>query len=358
MSSEISAAPDNTDEIFLFEAGTTLYALIEAARDVAEVLQNSALGGGYGHDRYFVPIQLDEDLCLLLKKPNRVELKRCKCSIQVPDARECVSLNHAYTTILQAYKPHLRTFTGNVFLTVYYERIGSNAQQDMFANLTPLNLLREEKVSEYEASLRFRRALTAALNFHREQTRKGGTIPYVSHVLAVTSIVQEYGGSEDEAIAALLHDGVDNGGGYDALDEIAKKFGPRIADIVLACTDTMTFPKPPWKERKEAFLCDLPNTSDSARLVIAADKLHNARCILAELRSQGARSGHDSTVEGKELSGITGLLPKRSRKKDRIYWPPSLAAWSAIWNRSRCVQAPTCSWTTWPLKRTTRPCSA
>lgn len=78
--------------------------------------------------------------------------------------------------------------------------------------------------------------------------------------------MQEYGGTEDEAIAALLHDAVDNGGGWDALEEIVRKFSQKIADIVLGCADTMEYPKPPWQDRKGAFLRDLPKVSDSARL--------------------------------------------------------------------------------------------
>lgn len=287
MTSDTTEQPDRSDDIFLFGSGTTLFALVEAAKSVSDSLRRHALGGGPERSEYFVPITLNEDLYLAIRKSNRVELKQCRCTVRLPGDEECISLNHAYSRILQAYKPHLRAFTGNAFTGIFYERMSTSGQRDLFSSLTPLSVLREERVVAYEASLRFRRAVTAALNFHREQTRKGGTIPYISHVLAVTAIVQEHGGDEEEAIAALLHDAVENGGGEAVLDDIRTKFSSRIADIVLSCTDTLDYPKPPWKERKEAFLRNLPCTSESARLVIAADKLHNARCILADLRRDG-----------------------------------------------------------------------
>jgi SpoVK/Ycf46/Vps4 family AAA+-type ATPase len=287
MTDQVEQLPERANEVFLIDAGTTLYALVEAVRSVPRELEDLARPLGPDRDKYLVPIRLDEDLYLVIKKPNNVELKACQCSVSLPKKQQCISLNHACTSILRAFKPHMRTFTGNAFLMVHYERLSKEAQQDLFTILAPLGELREEKAREYEASLRFRRAITAALHFHREQTRKGGTVPYISHVLAVTSIVQEFGGTEDDAIAALLHDAVDNGGGSEALEEISRKFSPKIAEIVLGCTDTMEFPKPPWKDRKEAFLRALPQASDSARLVIGADKLHNARCLLVDLRSQG-----------------------------------------------------------------------
>ena len=280
-------ATESPNKILLFEAGTTLFALVDWVRNVSpDLLKQARKWGPDGHS-YSVPIRLHEDLFLFIKKSSRVELMGCKCSVFLPMEQECISLNHACTTILRAFKPDLRSFAGNAFRMVHYERFCDMGQQDMFATRAPLSDLRDEKVREYEVSLRFRRAITAALNFHREQTRKGGTVPYIAHVLAVTSIVQECGGTEDDAIAALLHDAVDNGGGWDAYEDISRKFSVKVADIVLNCTDTMEFPKPPWRERKDAFLSGLPNVSDSARLVIAADKLHNARCLLADLRSQG-----------------------------------------------------------------------
>lgn len=314
MAEKNQESADSGNEIFLFAAGTRLFALVEAVRDIPAELKSIAHRWGPDGDRYCVPIALYEDLYLDVRKPNSVEFKGCKCAVFLPTEKVCISLNHACTTILRAYKPHMRNFTGNAFLMVHYERLGDSGQQDLFTTLAPLSGLREEKVREYEQSLRFRRAITAALSFHREQNRRGGTVPYISHVLAVTAIVQEHGGSEDEAIAALLHDAVDNGGGEEALDEIARKFSPGIAAIVEACTDTLEYPKPPWKVRKKVFLENLPRASESARLVIAADKLHNARCLVAGLRSQGDQVWKDFNG-GKEgtlwyYRGVADVLKK------------------------------------------------
>ena len=287
MSDMSKQSNEDPNKILLFEAGTTLFALVESARHVPpELLLQAQKWGADGHS-FSVPIHLHENLFLVIKQTSRVELSGCKCSVLLPMEQQCISLNHACTTILRAFKPDLRSFSANAFRMVWYDRFSGDDQQEMFATRASLGDLRDEKVCEFEASLRFRRAISAAMNFHREQTRKGGTVPYIAHLLAVTSIVQEYGATEDEAIAALLHDAVDNGGGWDAYDDIARKFSVKVADIILNCTDTMEYPKPPWRERKEAFLNRLPEFSDSSRLVIAADKLHNARCLLADLRSQG-----------------------------------------------------------------------
>ena len=276
---------DNSDEILLFNKGERLFALIETSKEIAVALKRMAHGIG---PRYFVPIILDEDLFLVVRKRDRIELKGCKCTVPFPGENwQGISLNHAYTRISQVFKPHLRSHTGNAFLAIHYERPGFPIGDDLFPSVFPLNELRNEKVREYEARLTFKRAVTTALNFHGEQPRKGGTIPYISHLLAVAAIVMEYGGSDDEAIAALLHDAVDDQGGEAALAEIRGKFSGAVADIVVACADTMESPKPNWKIRKAKFLAGLDKVSDSARMVIAADKLHNARCTLSDFRLMG-----------------------------------------------------------------------
>ena len=137
------------------------------------------------------------------------------------------------------------------------------------------------------SSTRFEEALIFATRLHAGQVRKGTNTPYIAHLLAVTSLVLEYGGDEDEAIAALLHDAVEDQGGQATLDEIRRRFGDRVAEIVVGCTDAWTTPKPPWRERKEAYLAHLPQASASVRLVSAADKLHNARSILDDYRALG-----------------------------------------------------------------------
>jgi (p)ppGpp synthase/HD superfamily hydrolase len=136
-------------------------------------------------------------------------------------------------------------------------------------------------------SPRFREALDWAADLHRSQVRKGTDIPYVSHLLAVASLVLEHGGDEDAAIAALLHDAAEDQGGAPMLREIRRRFGDEVAHMVEACTDAIESPKPPWRPRKEAYIAALPRKSDSARLVSAADKLHNARAILSDYRRHG-----------------------------------------------------------------------
>ena len=136
-------------------------------------------------------------------------------------------------------------------------------------------------------SPRFDVALVFASQLHRDQARKGTLIPYISHLPAVTAIVLEHGGSEDEAIAALLHDAVEDQGGAAAYNVIRSEFGENVAAIVAACSDADTTPKPPWRERKEAYIAHIASASPSVRLVSAADKLHNARAILADYRQEG-----------------------------------------------------------------------
>ncbi|MFN2151430.1 MAG: HD domain-containing protein [Anaerolineales bacterium] len=134
---------------------------------------------------------------------------------------------------------------------------------------------------------RFEEALVFATQLHAQQIRKGSQTPYVAHLLGVTALVLENGGDEDTAMAALLHDAVEDQGGLKTLNEIRKRFGTRVAEIVEACSDTFTFPKPPWRKRKQAYLDHLPHTTPEARLVSLADKLHNARSILRDLSQDG-----------------------------------------------------------------------
>lgn len=134
---------------------------------------------------------------------------------------------------------------------------------------------------------RFEDALVYAAQLHSRQTRKGTDVPYVSHLLAVTALVLQDGGDEDQAIAALLHDAVEDQGGRGTLAEIRQRYGDRVASIVESCTDAYELPKPPWQERKENYLAHLPEATPDARRVSLADKLHNARSILRDLRQEG-----------------------------------------------------------------------
>jgi (p)ppGpp synthase/HD superfamily hydrolase len=150
-------------------------------------------------------------------------------------------------------------------------------------------------------SRRYDEALAWASELHRNQKRKGTKIPYVSHLLAVSSLALEAGASEDEAIAALLHDAVEDQGGAPTLALVRERFGDVVAAIVAGCTDTDQDPKPPWRERKEAYLAHLPEAPASVRLVSLCDKLHNARSILADLRTHGP-SVWDRFTGGKDGS--------------------------------------------------------
>jgi len=134
---------------------------------------------------------------------------------------------------------------------------------------------------------RFEEALSWATRTHASQVRKGTAIPYVSHLLAVASLVLEHGGDEDEAIAALCHDAVEDQGGAPVLSEIRGLFGEKVAAIVEGCTDTDVTPKPPWRARKEAYVAHVRLAPAPVLLVSAADKLHNARSILLDYRSRG-----------------------------------------------------------------------
>jgi (p)ppGpp synthase/HD superfamily hydrolase len=134
---------------------------------------------------------------------------------------------------------------------------------------------------------RFERALVFATRLHRDQRRKGSGVPYVSHLLAVCELTLEYGGDEDEAIAALLHDAIEDQGGAVARAEILKKFGARVTEIVDGCTDTDESPKPAWRARKENYIRHVEVASASVRLVSACDKLHNARSLLMDYRVFG-----------------------------------------------------------------------
>ncbi|MGF1472335.1 MAG: HD domain-containing protein [Rubrobacteraceae bacterium] len=132
---------------------------------------------------------------------------------------------------------------------------------------------------------KFEEALLYAARLHRGQQRKGTDIPYVNHLLAVASIVGENGGTEDEVIAALLHDAIEDTPA--TREDLATRFGDGVAGIVEECSDADAFPKPSWRKRKEQYIEHLRHASPAARLVSAADKLHNARAILADLRSIG-----------------------------------------------------------------------
>lgn len=138
-----------------------------------------------------------------------------------------------------------------------------------------------------DLSLRFEEALVFATQLHNTQKRKGSEIPYISHLLAVTALVLENGGDEDQAIAALLHDAAEDQGGEPIIIEIGEKFGNQVAEIVKACSDTFQSPKPPWRQRKEKYLLHLETAPPKALLVSLADKVHNAQSIVMNHKEIG-----------------------------------------------------------------------
>jgi (p)ppGpp synthase/HD superfamily hydrolase len=144
-----------------------------------------------------------------------------------------------------------------------------------------------EQTTTPKLSERFDEALTYASDLHRTQTRKGGDIPYIGHLLSVASLIIEGGGTETQAIAGLLHDAVEDQGGAPVLADIREKFGDDVATIVAECSDTDVVPKPPWKKRKQDYIDHLGDASEATILVSLADKLDNARAILRDYRIDG-----------------------------------------------------------------------
>jgi (p)ppGpp synthase/HD superfamily hydrolase len=135
---------------------------------------------------------------------------------------------------------------------------------------------------------RFDEAFRYAHEVHADQVRKGPTdIPYIGHLMGVASIVLDDGGSEDEAIGALLHDAAEDRGGRARLDDIRKRFGDAVAKIVEDCTDSWETPKRPWLERKQAYTEHARHLAASSLRVSAADKVHNGYAILRDLRNDG-----------------------------------------------------------------------
>lgn len=148
---------------------------------------------------------------------------------------------------------------------------------------------------------RFDTALAYASEAHRGQMRKGSNIPYVSHLLGVASIAIEFGADEDQSIAALLHDAVEDQGGLERLEDIRTRFGDRVAKIVMDCTDALVVPKPAWRTRQEQYLASLAHKDQDSLLVSLADKTHNAEAIAAD-RAQIGDAIWDRFTGGKDGS--------------------------------------------------------
>ncbi|MBI3541722.1 MAG: HD domain-containing protein [Deltaproteobacteria bacterium] len=170
---------------------------------------------------------------------------------------------------------------------------------------------------------KFDRAVRFAIRAHDGQVRKGNRAPYISHPMAVASIVLEYGGSETQAIAALLHDVVEDCGVSEA--RLARLFGKPVARIVMECSDfcgPIDEKKPPWRARKEEYLAHLPRSSSEALLVSAADKLHNARATVHDARHYGERIWKNFNAAPEEMlwyyRALADVFRRRARGELRI----------------------------------------
>jgi (p)ppGpp synthase/HD superfamily hydrolase len=149
---------------------------------------------------------------------------------------------------------------------------------------------------------KFESALIYATRLHARQIRKISGVPYIAHLLSVAALVLEAGGTEEEAIAALLHDSIEDQGGKSTREEVRRLFGETVVAIVDGCTECDTEPKPPWEERKQRYLTNLRHASPSVRRVSLADKLHNAHSLLTDYHLKGSsiwsefKAGREGTL--------------------------------------------------------------
>jgi (p)ppGpp synthase/HD superfamily hydrolase len=170
---------------------------------------------------------------------------------------------------------------------------------------------------------RYAEAVAYASALHAQQVRKKTSIPYISHLLAVSALVLEAGGDEEMAIAALLHDGPEDQGGQRILDDILERFGPRVAEIVRGCTDSLAEDpedKDDWETRKKDYLEHLEQTSADGLAVSLADKLHNARSIVTDLLIGGASVwGRFTASPDRILWYYQSILDVAERRCDRLF---------------------------------------
>jgi (p)ppGpp synthase/HD superfamily hydrolase len=152
---------------------------------------------------------------------------------------------------------------------------------------------------------RYQEAVVYAMGLHKDQVRKGSGVPYITHLFAVSVLVMENGGNEDECIAALLHDAAEDQGGFPTLKEIEVRFGSAVAEIVKECSDSLeedATHKKEWKQRKQDYLSQFLKKSKSAILVSLADKLHNSGSIVRDRERIG--EGVFDRFEGKKEGTI------------------------------------------------------
>ncbi|HZQ70488.1 MAG TPA: HD domain-containing protein [Terriglobales bacterium] len=181
---------------------------------------------------------------------------------------------------------------------------------------------------------RFEQAWQFAARNHAGQPRKGTQVPYIAHLMSVAALVLEAGGDEELAIAGLLHDVVEDCGGKPMLERVRQNFGDRVAGIVDGCTDTYEHPKPEWTKRKQDYLEHLRSADADVRLVSTADKLHNARAILADYLNEGEtvwerfKGGREGTLwyyravtaelARTQVNALTPMLERTVRELDAL----------------------------------------
>ena len=173
--------------------------------------------------------------------------------------------------------------------------------------------LRTPRERERALGDRFIDALGYTSRAHATQLRAADGQPYVAHLLRVTGLVIQDGGSEDEAIAALLHDAVEDQGGIERLNDIRERYGHLVADIVEECTDSYGDPKPPWRKRKEQYLEELDRASPGALRVSLADKLDNVRTMLRGYRARDEVQGSRTAKTPDDVRWYYGTLASRFR---------------------------------------------
>src|SRR4051794_6950252 len=208
-------------------------------------------------------------------------------------------------------------------------------------------------------SERFDEALFYASRHHREQLRKGSQVPYMTHLMSVSALVLEHGGSEDQAIAALLHDAVEDapaGQGPAVLHEIRERFGDAVADIVRACSDGLDESgnrSGTWAERKSAYVAGLADKPADALLVTAADKTHNGLCIASDVRRYGQDFWSTFNASTAELLWYYTSVGRRSPSGCRAVRSPTpcTVRWTS-WSPQRGRRATT---SPWRCRRTDRP---
>lgn len=196
---------------------------------------------------------------------------------------------------------------------------------------------------------RFTHSLALAANIHRLQARKGTQVPYMAHILGVAAIALEHGANEEEAIAAILHDAIEDApkrlGASGVRGAIEERFGADVLKIVEGCTDSDAQPKPPWKRRKEQYVRRIAQEDASTLLVSASDKLHNVRAILSDFRVEGIgvfdRFNKEAGMHG--TIGEAWLSPSRCRTSGSRILDSTASSTNSIGQSPRLSRKPALS---------------